>query len=74
MVPSDQEVAALAWAYHSLSVVFGPNKPKHIVPHMEQIDAMIRRYNAQQVMKVDILGKGFSDTLASFRTIDLELP
>lgn len=57
MVPSDQEAAALAWAYHSLSVVFGPNKPQHVVIHLEQIDAMIRRYNAQQAMKADILGK-----------------
>lgn len=75
---STREAEMLAWAYHTLSVVFGPTKPKHVREHLEVIDGMIRSHANQEAMKADLLKVNenktrlaFQDTVAAFKEVDL---
>ena len=46
MILDDLQAKAVAWAYTSLKVVYGPNRPVHVNAHLEELEGLLQDWMA----------------------------
>jgi hypothetical protein len=68
-----KQAKSLAWAVHSLKVVYGQNRPAHVAGHLQELEAMLKTWAEREYL--DTLRRQLSgpDTGVDVKYLDLDV-